>query len=228
MTKNGLTIKRLFNGIITDYCFRTVFFSLCSLAFGVFYAIFSIFAGIALRSLRLFSLAVYYDMLDAVRCFILSGERKKRSCDYAAKTARSIRRYRACGIILISTVLFISAMIIHVTRQDNDLTYNETALLVTAGYTFYRIGLSIYNFFKAEKQRDYRVKALRTINLATALVSFLSLQSTVLAVFSTENKTTTNAVTGAIVCMLTVSLGMYVIKNASRQAESYRYDELLK
>ena len=78
--------------------------------------------------------------------------------------------------------------------------------------------MAIYNMFKAKKNDDMTVRALRCISLADALVSILALQTTLLYTFSTNLQTNAfaNALTGAVVCAITLALGIYMIINANK------------
>lgn len=67
------------------------------------------------------------------------------------------------------------------------------------------------------------MRALRCINLATALVSFLSLQSAALTNFSKNvNQTVVNAATGGIVCALIGKLGTFMIISAALKLKAQR------
>lgn len=62
------------------------------------------------------------------------------------------------------------------------------------------------------------LQSYRNINLTDAAVSLLSLQVTLVAVFSDEqtiNMNALNAVTGFVVCALTIVLGALMIVNAT-------------
>lgn len=215
--KNLLQQNKLTNKMMTNYGFRTIIFSSGSLAVGIAYAAYNLFVAVVYRSLWFGALACYYVMLDIIRGGVLLNRYKlKKKNVEAEKPIYEVKRYLICGILLILMTAFLSAMIIHITRQNKTFDYSVTVIYMSAGYTFYRIGISIYNFIKSRKQHDFTVRDLRCINLATALVSFLSLQAAALTAFSKHlNQTAGNALTGGIVCALIVILGTFMIISAA-------------
>ncbi|MGN0814001.1 MAG: hypothetical protein ACI4MH_02060 [Candidatus Coproplasma sp.] len=209
--------NKLTNEIATNYGFRTIIFSSASLAIGIAYAVYNLFVALIYRSLWFGSLACYYVMLDIIRSGVLLNRfRLIKKNVKSENSVYEIKQYLICGTLLILMTAFLSAMIIHITRQNKTFNYSLTVIYMSAGYTFYRIGISVYNFIKSRKQHDFTVRALRCINLATALVSFLSLQAAALTAFSTGvNQTTVNALTGGIVCAMIVLLGAFMIISAA-------------
>lgn len=201
--------------LITNYEFRTVFFSVFSLLFGIAYAVLCFIVGTIRNSLWFFSLACYYLVLDAMRGIVLVKSYKHRK-DFSKHAElydkEKVKNCFICGILLLSITAALSAMIVHIVRKNVTYEYPNEIIYIIAGYTFLRIGISTYNFFKSRKQNDYDVKVLRCINLSTALVSFLSLQSAALTAFSKNvNQTVANAITGVVVCILIVAIGVYMI-----------------
>lgn len=220
--KNLLQQNTLTNKIVTNYGFRTIIFSSGSLVIGIAYAAYNLFVAVVYRSLWFGALACYYVMLDIIRGGVLLNRyRLEKNNIKDDKPTYEMKQYLICGILLILMTAFLSAMIIHITRQNKTFNYSVTVIYMSAGYTFYRIGVSVYNFLKSRKQHDFTVRALRCINLATALVSFLSLQSAALTAFSTGvNQATVNALTGGIVCALIVILGTFMIMSAALKLKS--------
>lgn len=205
------------NKLLTNYGFRTIVFSVFSLIIGIAYAVFNFTVSAIYRSVWFGALGCYYMMLDIIRGGVLTSRYKSlKNGGDGENELRETRQYRNCGILLIVMTIFLSAMIILIARQSKTFDYSLTVIYMIAGYTFYRIGISVYNFVKARRQRDYTVRALRCINLAAALVSFLSLQSAALTAFSTGiNQIAANALTGGVVCFLIIALGLIMIISAA-------------
>lgn len=210
--KNQLT-----NEIVTNYDFRTIVFSLGSFLIGLAYAAFNLSVAFLYHNAWFGALAGYYVMLDIIRGGVLRNRhrlQKNKTCA-DKRTADERKQYLICGILLIASTALLSAMVIHITRQDKTFHYPPWLIYMTAGYTFYRIGTAVYNFMKSRRKHDFTVRALRCINLATALASFLSLQSAALTAFSTViNQTAANALTGGIVCGLIAALGIFMVAGA--------------
>ena len=77
--------------------------------------------------------------------------------------------------------------------------------------------MAIINLIKAKRFKDYSVQAVRNINLTSAMVSILALQTALLHAFGGENISVSlyNTLTGSVVSLLTLSLGIYMVTNAS-------------
>ena len=97
------------------------------------------------------------------------------------------------------------------------MTVNFTIYAFVA-FTAYRMVMAAYHFLKSKRYQDLAVRAVRNINLATALVTLFSLQTALLDAFSTpERARIWNAVTGALVCALVVAIGVYMLISASQK-----------
>ena len=79
--------------------------------------------------------------------------------------------------------------------------------------------MAIYNLFKARKQDDLTVQAIRNINLMDAAVSILALQTALLNTFSGEgvNISLFNTLTGSVVSLFTLGLGVFMIIKANKE-----------
>lgn len=213
--KNLLRRNKLTERLMTNYGFRTIIFSVCSLMTGIAYAVFNLAVGLIYRSLWYGALACYYVMLDVIRGGVLVNRFKSSKRGEVSQRLYEIRQYLICGALLIVMTVFLAAMVLHIARQNKTFEYSLSVIYMTAGYTFYRIAVSVYNFVKSGKQSDFTVRALRCVNLVTALVSFLSLQSAALTAFSKNlNRSYMNALTGGIVCLLIVITGVFMIIRA--------------
>lgn len=214
--KNLLKRNRFTNVIVTDYGFRTIAFSFVSFSVGIAYAVFNLAVGIVYRSLWYGSLACYYIMLGVIRGGVLLNRYRSRKLGNDPEPRVGINQYIFCGVLFILMTVFLGAMVLHIARQDKTFEYSAVIIYMAAGYTFYRIAISVYNFIKAGKQPDYTVRSLRCINLVTALVSFLSLQSAALAAFSKNiDQIFMNALTGVVVCAMIILLGAFMIVSAA-------------
>ena len=85
--------------------------------------------------------------------------------------------------------------------------------IASAAYTFYKVIFALYNAFKVRRMHDAVLQSFRNINLTDAAVSLLALQVTLVAVFSEGGFSTValNSVTGFVVCVLTIALGISMI-----------------
>ncbi|MBQ3505513.1 MAG: hypothetical protein IJA89_01935 [Clostridia bacterium] len=218
--KRGITryIKRTRFGrrLLEHYGFRTVVFAAVSFVFNVLYALFNGLVAIASRSVWYGALATYYIVLTFMRGGIISYHGK-------SATERSpkveLRKYRSCGILLTTLPLCLSFAILQMVVDGSAFVRWGWTVFAFAAYAFYKITMAIYNVFKARKMDDMTLRALRSIGLADAMVSILALQTTLLYAFSTGNNGAANALTGGVVCALTVVIGVYMLICARKKKE---------
>ncbi|MGN0771654.1 MAG: hypothetical protein ACI4MI_03610 [Christensenellales bacterium] len=214
--KNRLRQNKLTGKMMDDGNYRTIIMSICSLAVGIAYAVFNIATGIIYRSIWYGALACYYIMLDVIRGYVLIYRNKSSNIKSDGTDVCAGRQYLVCGVLLIVMTIFLGAMVLHIARRNMIFEYSLTVIYMSAGYTFFRIAISLTNLIKSRKQCDYYVKALRRINMAAALVSVLSLQSAALTAFSKNvNQVLLNALTGGIVCILIICMGGVMIFEAA-------------
>ena len=97
--------------------------------------------------------------------------------------------------------------------DDQGFSYAGWTIFAYAAYAFYKITMSVINLFRAKKQDDLTVQAVRNINLTDAAVSILALQTALLASFQTDevNISLFNTLTGIAVSAVSVTLGIVMI-----------------
>jgi len=194
-----------------DFGYRTIMFAFLSLGLSLSYSLYN--GGIALffHSIWYGALATYYIVLVSIRGSIMLYHNKTR--DKRRNERTEIRKYRNCGILLIVTILALSVAIAQMVADNAFFERAGLLIYVAAAYTFLKLGTSFANFFKAQKQTGYTIRALRNANLADALVSVLALQTSMFHAFAEPSMATglANALTGGAVCLLIILLGIYMI-----------------
>lgn len=215
LKKNGFTEK-----LYEQYGFRTLIFAVFSLALSLGNAILNGTIGIVRLSLWYGALGAYYLLLSLMRGGVLLYHRKKKR--YAERETetqikvRELKKYRGCGILLVLLPLALSFAIWEMTVFGKGFVHAGLMIYVAAAYTFYKVTMSIVNFFKARKGDECTVRAIRNVNLADALVSVLALQTAMFHEFSPHaDFGMANAITGTAVCALTVTIGVFMIVNGS-------------
>lgn len=201
--------------LVGNYNFRTIVFSVLSVLSAICLAVFNIVIYAITKSLWCGAMAFYHIMLVLLRGFVLLSHRKRTKNTALSdedKLLGAIKQYRACGIVFISLTLCLIAMIIHIVREYKVFDYDMYVVYTIAGFTLFQIVVALVNYIKSHKNDSYTVRALRSINLTTALVSFISLQAIALDTFSHNvNIPVGNAITGSVVCGLVVASGIYMI-----------------
>lgn len=123
----------------------------------------------------------------------------------------------AAGILLLALNFALTGVILLTIAQDTAKRYSEVVVISIATYTFYKIIMAVANMVKVRKTRSPVLIAIRNIGTADALVSMLTLQATMLASFQGKgglDANRMNAVTGMVVCVLILALGVSMIHYA--------------
>lgn len=223
--KNGFT-----NRLYEQYGFRTIIFAIVSLIISLGNAVINGTIGIIYFSVWYCALGGYYLLLSTMRGGVLLYHRKKKKySENESETQVKIREtktYRMCGIWLILLPVALSAAIWEMVASDRAFVHAGIMIYAAAAYTFYKVTMSIINFFKARKGDEITVRAIRNVNLADALVSILALQTAMFHEFSPEESLGfANAIMGAIVCALTAAIGIFMLVKGSIKIKKLKAEE---
>lgn len=211
---------------MTDVAYRTHFSLYMSLGINLLYVVTNLFTGIWYRSIWSITLAAYYTILAVMRFLLLRfvgrvGIKKDR--------LKELRRSRLCGIILMTVNLALSGVVVLVIVQNKGFEYHGMLIYVMAMYTFYVTIHSIISLFKYRKYNSPVMSTAKSISLAAALVSMLSLETAMLSQFGAENTTPhfnqiMVGATGAGVCVIVVTMSLYTIVRTNRELRKLRFN----
>lgn len=215
-----LNKNRLTSRMINDFGFRMVVFTVSSFIFNIAFGAFNIVLSVLEGSVWYLMIAVYYISLSVIRGGVLIYQRKKEAKSEIAQ----VKTYQRCGGLLILINLVLCVAVVQMVYINRSFKYGSLFIFVVALYAFIKISAAIVNIVKSRKENDYSVKTVTCINLTDATVSILALQTAMLTEFSKEsseiNARYFNGATGAIVCIFTLGLGIYmIIKSRKRIKE---------
>ena len=214
--------------LLENYDFRTLFFSAFSLTLTVAYAVYNgVIALMGIMRVWHGALAGYYIFLACMRGGVLFYRGKRHSGKAEREEMIEARKFRNCGMLLVAVILALSFAILQMVQVDAGFDKPGMMIYVAAAYTFIKIGTSIANFLKARREDDYTLQTLRNVNLADAAVSVLALQTAMFHSFGTGEVDAGifNAVTGAGVCLIIFTLGIYMIVKGNIGLKKLREEE---
>ena len=218
MKENFIKLLRKYkftNTILDNYGYRTIVFSICSFVLNMAYVIFLGVLGIMSKSYWYISLTVYYLCLSVMKGNVFNSMRK-----YNTDIKRA-RAYRYCGIIFILLTIALSGIIVLIYTSNMAFEYAGLMIYAVAAYTFYKLGIAIYNIFKARRYDNVYIQSIRNINLVSALVSILVLQVALFQAFAPEyNLGVANGLTGGAVAIVILALSIFMIYKANKLLES--------
>lgn len=221
-----LTIKKTSYGarFLEDYTFRTILTTLPTFLINVVYTVYNGVIGVMNQSAWFITMAVYYSLLGIMRYFAVNTERKtSRMENPKLIRKRELSVIRTDGILLLLLNLALSGVVLLTIAKGTAKTHSEIMVISIAAYTFYKITMAVINMAKVRKMQSPILITIRNIGVADALVSMLTLQTTMLASFqgtSSIDANRMNGITGLAVCILIALLGVSMIYYASKRKES--------
>ena len=152
-----------------------------ALLFNTAYAVFHLGLGFYHASFWFHSLSAYYLLLAVVRFFLL-----RRTDEHRLTQEQQIRAFRVTGWFLLFMNLALSLMIFFMVYWGRSFHHHEITTIAMAAYTFTSLSFAIRGILKYRHMGSPVLLAARTIGLASALVSLLTLESTMLSTFGAD------------------------------------------
>ena len=184
-----------------------------SLAWNVLYGIFQLWLGFYHNTFWFCSLGAYYICLAVMRFFLVSHTRKYAPGE---KMRSELIKYRACGIVFLLMNIVLALIIFFMVYWNRTFEHHMITAIAMAAYTFTAFTMAIVNVIKYRKYNSPVFSASKTISLAAALVSMLTLESTMLTAFSDGTMTAMEqkimlGATGGVISALIVATAIYMI-----------------
>lgn len=218
MKENFIKLLRKYkftSTMLDNYGYRTIVFSICSFVLNMAYVTFLGVIGIMSKSYWYISLTVYYLCLSVMKGNVFNSMRKYNN------DIKRARAYRYCGIIFILLTIALSGIIVLIYTSNMAFEYAGLMIYAVAAYTFFKLGIAIYNIFKARRYDNLYIQSIRNINLVSALVSILVLQVALFQAFAPEhNQGVANGLTGGAVAIVILALSIFMIYKANKLLES--------
>ena len=185
-------------------------------------------SGIYYRSVWFISIAVYYILLAFMR-FLLFRRGKTRADGNYLKA--ELERYRMCGILLLLMNQALAGIVVFMVRQNKSYDYPGLLIYAMAAYSFYCVIIASVNVIKFRRHGSPVLSAAKVINLVSAMVSILSLETAMVTRFGDEDdysfRQTMTGATGGGVCILVLAIAVFMIVKSSSQLKQIHEKELL-
>lgn len=198
-----------------------------TLVWNTAYAVFQLGLGFYHSSFWFFSLAAYYILLAIMRFFLVRHTRKYKP---AEKMKEELKKYRTCGVALLLLNLSLSLMVFFMIYWNRTFHHHEITTIAMAAYTFGSLATSIVNTVKYRKIGSPVFSASKAIGLASAAVSLLTLESTMLTTFNDGSMTlaTRRAMLGAsggAISLFIIIMAIYMIVRGSKKLSLFKASE---
>ena len=192
---------------------------------GTVFALLQLGLGLYHSSFWYYSLSGYYISLVVMRLYLLRYT-KKHAAGELMLTELTI--YRSVGVIFLIMNLALTAIIFFMIYFGRTFIHHEITTITIAAYTFTSLTLAIINVVKYRKYQSPVYSAAKAISLASAGVSLITLEATMLTTFATAELTPTArqlflGLSGGAVSAFIVAMAIYMIVNGTRKIKDYKY-----
>lgn len=210
----------------TDAAFRTHISLYMSLGINLLYIAVHLFSEIRYRTGWFAALAAYYTIMGTMK-FLLA--RYIRRVGVGGDRLGELRRSRACAWILITVNLALSGTVLMMVRYGRGFSYGGMMIYVVALYTFWVTVSAVVALFRYRKYNSPVMSMTKTIGLAAAMVSMLSLETAMFAQFggdsSPEMQRGMIIATGACIAAAVVAMAAYRIVRATKEIQEAQKKE---
>jgi len=184
----------------------------------VAYGIFQIGLGFYHNTFWFYSLGVYYICLAVMRFFLFWHTKSNTPGE---KMQSELKKYRACGFVFLVMNLALAVIVFFMVYWSRTFNHHMITTIAMAAYTFTTLTLAIINVVKYRKYNSPVLSASKAISLAAALVSMLTLESTMLTTFSDESMTPIQqkwmlGATGTAISAFIVAMAIYMIIKSTK------------
>ncbi len=180
------------------------------------YSAFKLISGIFYSSFWWIAVAIYYILLSVIRFIIL---KYMRYDDSKKNRILEFQKYRLCAILTLVLNSTLTGVVLHMLMKNESYTYPEVLIITSAVYTFYTVTVSIIDIVKYRKYDSPIMSASKAIRFAAALVSLLSLETSMLVKYGKDEffRILMTALTGAGVCIIVLGMSIYMIVRATKE-----------
>ena len=190
-----------------------------TLIYNTAYALLQLGMGFWHHTFWFYSLAGYYICLAVMRFFLVRYTIKHKPGE---KMREEMIRYRLCGLILLAMNLALSLMVFFMVYWNRTFRHHEITTIALAAYTFTAFTMAIVNMVKYRKYNSPAYSASKAISLASACVSMLTLEATMLTIFGdgTMDAVTRKiflGCTGGVISAFVVVMAIYMIVNGTKK-----------
>ncbi len=208
--------------LLEDKTYRTKITLYVGVWINFAYISIKLYYGITLQSFWFVGLAIYYLLLTWMKGVLLQFLRKNEAV--GMNRLLELRKMRRCGTMLVYTHIALAAIVFLMVFYNRSMDYPGLLIYVMAAYSFYSMGMAIYNLIKYRKSESPVMISLKILGFCTAMVSILSLETAMIDTFGTDTgedfRFIMVSLTGAAVCILVLLLAMYMINYVKKEIQN--------
>ena len=170
--------------LTNDVHLRMNIILISTLIINIAYALLQLAMGIYHKSFWFYSMSVYYILLALIRLYLSNYTRKYKVQE---NLKIELKKYRFSGYILLLMNLTITVILFFIIYWNRTFYHNEITTIALAAYTFLTFTMAIINFIKYRKYNSPVYSAIKSITLVAACVSMITLTTTMLTTFVSDD-----------------------------------------
>ena len=182
------------------------------------YGIFKIASGVIVGSAWIGADGIYNFVQALIQLFQILRRKKPGTIEKQWKS------YRLCGVLILMMHLTLIGIVFQMVNWHRVEESGEIMIIATATFAFYKFISAFIDLAKDRKHTHPIDSSVRMLELSQAIFAIFSLQAGLLHTFGTGEtwKHWLNLAMGCLVCLLTVSMGIYMIRRANREIKLLR------
>ena len=192
-----------------------------SLIWNIAFAVFQLALGFYHKSFWFLAMFVYYFMLGLIRFFLFKHTRKYKPNE---QQQIELKKYIASGWLLLIMNVALAVIVFFIVYWNKTFNHHMIITIAMAAYTFFTFTFAIINLVKYKKYNSPIYSAAKTITLISACVSMLTLETTMLTTFATEENPLLNqlmlSATGLAVIGFAITMSIIMIVKGSKQIKN--------
>ena len=185
------------------------------------YGIFKIVSGVVVGSAWIGCDGIYNMTQGLIQLFQIL--RRKKPGTIVAQW----KSYRVCGVLILLMHLTLIGIVFQMVNWHRVEESGEIMIIATAAFALYKFISSFIDLARDRKHKHPIDSSVRMLELSQAIFAIFSLQAGLLHTFGTGEswEQPLNLTVGCAVCLLTVAMGIYMIRRANREIKTIQENE---
>lgn len=182
------------------------------------YGIFKIATGVVIGSAWIGCDGIYNMAQALIQLFQILRRRK------SGTLLRQWRSYRMCGVLILLMHFSLIGIVFQMVNWNRSEEQGQIMVIATAAFAFYKFISSFIDIAKDRRHLHPVDSSVRMLELSQAIFAIFSLQASMFHTFGTGERWEywLNLGTGSTVCLLTVSMGIYMIRRGNREIKKQK------
>ena len=207
--KNHPEVEGLLKNKELHFKLKLYFKQLVNFAYGIF----KIISGIVIGSAWIGADGIYNFVQAVIQLFQILRRKNPGTVEKQWKS------YRLCGVLILLMHLTLIGIVFQMVNWNRVENSGEIMIIATAAFAFYKFISSFIDLAKDRKHTRPIDSSVRMLEFTQAIFAIFSLQAGLLHTFGTGERWEhpLNLAVGCIVCLLTVAMGIYMIRRSNRE-----------